>query len=88
MNHLSKQCFVCGGIAKSTSYDYYGFAEVTKSYQVGYADICEMCGQKADQFINYYGKKKESDLKRLHKFLVSGVLPMRDFSKLINAGYF
>jgi hypothetical protein len=83
-----KQCFVCGFTANNRQYKYYDFSEVLKNYRVGYVDICGRCGQKADSFINYYGKKKESDLKRLHKFLVSGVLPMRDFSKLMNAGYF
>lgn len=77
------QCHVCG-----TIFEYaFQLGALKENYQVGYVDICWACGDTANSFINYYGVKKPEDLARLHQFLISGVLPMRDFSTLMNAGY-
>lgn len=49
---------------------------------------CDKCGAKADSFINYYGMKKQKDLEALHRYLISGILPMKQYFMLINAGYY
>lgn len=85
---MIKQCCVCGCTANNTQYAFYNFQTLLQQYQVGYPDICESCGHVADSFVNYYGLKKPEDKARLHRFLVSGVLPMRDYSMLTNAGYY
>ena len=82
---MTLQCCVCGHV--NTYRDCRYFHELIDRYSVGYSDICEKCTTKSNKFINYYGVKKPEDLARLHQFLISGVLPMRDFSTLMNAGY-
>jgi len=85
---MIKQCCVCGTTASNTEYAYYNFQTLKDVYQVGYPDICENCCQLANSFVNYYGLKKPQDKAKLHRFLISGVLPMRDYSALTNAGYY
>ncbi len=84
----TKTCGVCGMTAISDDPHFYGFAEVRGVYQVGFVDVCETCGKKASSFVNYYGFKKDSDLIKLNQFLCGGVFVMRQYSQLVNAGYY
>lgn len=79
------QCCVCGHVNTWRKYRY--FHELLSIYSVGYSDICEKCADRVNKFIDYYGEKKPEDKAKVHRFLISGVLPMRDFSALMNAGY-
>lgn len=58
----------------------------------GVVFICSDCGNKADNFIDYYGKKKAKDIRRLKLFLQSGKISAikfrKDFSAMMNAGYY
>ena len=54
----------------------------------GMADICECCGNKADRFIAYYGKKKLQDKQRLKSYLNTGAMVQKKYSAQINAGYY
>lgn len=76
-------CGVCGQyINTADSY------EIKSVYSVGFKFVCTVCCKIADGFVNYCGHKSEQDRQRLHHFLISGVLPMRDYYTLVNAGYF
>lgn len=88
MSGAELQCSVCGLRCTYRDFRYWGFAKISEIYQVGYEDICERCGDKANRFVNYYGKKKPDDKEALRLFLVGGALPMRDYSALANAGYY
>lgn len=54
----------------------------------GMTDICECCGNKADKFIDYYGKKKKQDKQKLKSYLNTGVMVQKKYSAQINAGYY
>ena len=84
------QCGHCGLTVSNYQHEYYNFKELVNRYadEVGYKDICDKCSTKADRFINYYGVKKQKDLDNLHRYLIGGVLPMKQYSMLINAGYY
>lgn len=83
-----KQCFVCGVTFNDKQFGYWGMSEIKTVYRVSeYKDICNDCTSKANAFVNYYGKKKEKDLKQLRDFLVSGVLVTKKFQSLMNGGY-
>lgn len=81
-------CGVCGKTSELTRHIYGEFHEIKSIYRVGFKYVCTGCGKRADSFVNYYGYKSEQDKQALHQFLISGVLPMRDYSALVNAGYF
>lgn len=81
-------CGVCGKTSKLTRHRYGEFHEIKSVYRVGFKYVCHRCAMRADDFVNYAGYKLEKDQSALHQFLISGVLPMRDYSALINAGYF
>lgn len=49
--------------------------------------LCSKCGDKADSFIDYYGKKDEADLKLLFDFVSSGIEPQRQLQAMMSAGY-
>ena len=84
-----RRCFVCGVTHSSKSYKYYDFVKIFGCYQVcSKVDICERCAYKADSFVDYYGKKKKRDVRKLFKFLRNGVLVLEEFSALMNAGYY
>lgn len=83
-----KQCGHCGLTVTNYQYEYYCFQELIESYRVGYTDICDKCATKADKFVNYYGLKKQKDLDNLHRYLISGILPMKQYTMLMNAGYY
>lgn len=89
MKQLSqKQCLVCGLKVTSAQYQYYGFTELFSIYQVGYKDVCEACSMRANSFVNYYGHKKQKDIDNLHRYLIGGILPMRDYYMLMEGGYY
>lgn len=50
--------------------------------------ICENCSDKADSFINYYGKKKPKDIESLMMYLTSGRKQKEIFSAMMSAGYY
>jgi hypothetical protein len=84
-----KQCFVCGVVYKFSQYGFWRMSEVRAVHLVSDHNlICSKCGDKANSFINYWGKKKPKDLAKLHNFLASGILPMRQYQQQMNAGYF
>jgi hypothetical protein len=88
MKQLSqKQCLVCGLKATSAQYQYYGFTELFSIYRVGYKDVCEVCSVRANSFVDYYGYKKQRDIDNLHRYLISGILPMRDYYMMMEGGY-
>lgn len=89
-NEKFLQCGHCGLTVSNYQHEYYNFKELLDHHarRVGYKDICDKCGTRADSFINYYGMKKQKDLEALHRYLISGILPMRQYSMLINAGYY
>lgn len=82
-----KQCLVCGLKATSAQYQYYEFTELFSIYQVGYKDVCGHCAVRANSFVDYYGHKKQKDIDALHRYLISGILPMRDYTMLMEGGY-
>lgn len=84
----TKQCLVCGLKVTSAQYTYYDFAELFSIYQVGYKDVCGKCTTVANSFVNYAGYKKQKDIDNLHRYLIGGILPMRDYCMLMNGGYY
>jgi uncharacterized Zn finger protein len=50
-------------------------------------NLCDECGRKADSFVKYYGKKKDSDLIKLSMYLVSGNNQVNKFNAMMNGGY-
>lgn len=54
--------------------------------------VCKSCGDQANSYVNYYGKKKQEDKKALNKFLRSGPISAKRedklYSMLNNAGYY
>ena len=51
-------------------YDYF---EIRDIYRTKFTkSVCKNCGDRANSFVNYWGKKKESDLLALNYFLRSG----------------
>lgn len=85
---IEKQCCVCGVVFNNNQGGFYLMEEIKDIYSIGnHKVICSKCGEKANAFVNYWGKKKERDLKDLNLFLLNGVLPQREFKELMNAGY-
>lgn len=80
-------CGACGLSCDYRDSRYFSFGELKPQYRVGFADVCGKCGNNADSFICYYGKKAEKDLTDLHNFLISGIVPTNDFLAMMNAGY-
>lgn len=81
-------CGVCGKTNNPSTGQYFIFRELKSIYMVGFPLLCTSCGDHADKFVNYYGQKSDKDKSDLHAFLISGVAPMRDYSALVNAGYY
>lgn len=54
--------------------------------------LCSKCGDEANSFINYYGRKRESDIANLRQYLKSGSVSSitvdRIYSQLMNGGYY
>lgn len=54
--------------------------------------VCENCAKKANDFVDYYGKKKPEDIEALKQFLNSGLVSRNNETKalscLMNAGYY
>ena len=62
--------------------------EIRLIYRIhGMLELCESCGDKSSKFINYYGKKKESDLLKLKNYFNSGRMILNKYSAMMNAGY-
>ena len=51
-------------------------------------DVCDKCGDKLNQHVNYWGKKKESDKLKVRQILMTGELVNNRFKQLMYAGYF
>jgi len=84
----TKQCLVCGKLRTDADYDYYLMTELFDTYKVcDISTICFDCESVASKFIEYYGVKKEEDKLKLKNFLLSGVLPKRQFQMQMNGGY-
>lgn len=63
--------------------------ELLKPYQrPELLNICSKCGYKANSFLNYYGKKKLSDIERLMSYLVNTSHQRNKMIAMMNAGYF
>ena len=64
--------------------------DVWKSHAVDY--LCKPCGDKANSFISYWGKKLTKDKQALSDYLFSGVVSQPKstalYSQLSNAGYY
>lgn len=84
----TKQCQICGISCTWQDKQYWDFQEIRSCYSVGYKDICNKCGQKANSYVNYYGIKTPEDVLSLELFLLSGVLINNEYSALMNAGYY
>lgn len=83
------QCFVCGKSYTYRDSEFWGMTEIKNTYRVSEHKICcESCGDVANSFVDYYGEKKEKDLKKLRDFLASGVLPQRQWQAQMNGGYY
>jgi hypothetical protein len=66
MNNSCDRCGVsCGWVNLTDMRDIYKIG--------GIMEICTKCADKANSFVNYYGKKKEKDKSDLFNFLLSGV---------------
>ena len=81
-------CGVCGKKSELTRHRYGEFHEIKDIYRVGFKYVCTECGDKANSFVSYYGYKSGQGRMALNKFLISGFAPMRDYSAMINGGYF
>jgi hypothetical protein len=78
----SKTCDICGIDCDSVT-------ELKAIYQTPQLKaLCNSCGEVADSFVNYYGKKKPEDVARLHLFLMSGKRQVDILTATMNAGYF
>lgn len=81
MKNSERPCSICGIESLFTE-------EIKSIYAVhGNDHICESCGDIANSFVNYYGKKKQKDLDALKQYLNSGVYAMTKYSRQMNAGY-
>ena len=79
---MKQVCFMC------LKQDYL-MREVRGAWAVhGMTSICETCGDKANKFISYSGKKKEEDKAKLKSYLNTGAMVQRKYSAQINAGYY
>ena len=84
-----KQCLKCGVVHTNLDHMFYYMEEVKPIYQVSdHVDICGYCADMGNVFVNYLGSKKQNDKDRLQQYLVSGVLPMRQFYAQMNGGYY
>jgi len=89
-------CDRCGKDCKHPQYDFVccgDLVDLKKSYQVyGVQKLCKHCGDKANKFVDYYGKKHSQDLRNLRAYLLSGtrsmVLSQQLYNSLHNAGYY
>ena len=64
------------------------FYDLRSNYSVhGFKTVCPKCGDKANSFVNYWGKKKLKDKVNLKMYLNGGIMAQRKYSQLINAGY-
>ena len=67
--------------------------ELSAPYSIyGVKSLCKECGDKANSFLNYYGKKKKSDRIKLAEFIKSGIvsakLTKNAYTSLMNGGYY
>lgn len=70
-------------------FEFWNFRELLSIYQVSqYRDLCNSCATNSDGYINYFGKKKDKDKKKLREHLVNGVLVIRSYQAMMNAGYY
>lgn len=84
-----RQCHVCGIVFRDSEYGYWNMETIKSCYAVtSNLDMCAKCARKADSFVSYYGRKKESDKAKLKRFLLSGYQAVKDFSSLMNGGYY
>ena len=84
-----RQCHVCGIVFRDTEYGYWNMETIRECYAVtDNLDMCAKCARKADSFVDYYGKKRESDKAKLRQFLLAGFQATRDFNSLMNGGYY
>ncbi len=89
-------CDRCGNNRKAKKYKFLVDGElidVKESYQTLFVKkLCNCCGEEANRFLNYYGRKKKEDINKLNDFLRSGALSMqaelKRYSQLNNAGYY
>lgn len=100
MNNQNKQkthCDRCGKDCRHNEHSNFVLAgelvEVKSVWQsVGVTHVCKLCGNKANSFIDYYGKKTSKDKIALKNYLQSGdvssIVTIRTYSSLINGGYY
>jgi len=89
-------CDRCGDNKKPKSFTFNfdgELVELRKTYQTLFVKkLCGACGEKADSFINYYGRKKKEDVRKLNNYLRSGELSksveLKRYSQLTSAGYY
>lgn len=79
-----KRCFMC-----DCEKWHWEMVEIKDIWQVHeFKGICQSCGDKANTFIGYWGKKKDKDKADLKSYLNSGLAVTRKYSALINGGYY
>ena len=67
---------------------WFNLTDIKPIYRVGgIVDVCRSCANKANSFVNYYGKKTEKDKQNLSCFLMSGKLVLERFNQIMYAGY-
>ena len=83
MSDIKNTCDRCG-----YKCGWFNLNDLRDIYRVGgIVNLCNRCGDRANSFVDYYGKKKEKDKKDLSDFLMSGELVKKRFDEINNAGY-
>jgi len=96
MTKVKLICDRCGDNQAAKKFTFLCDGELTKvkeSYQTLFVKkLCNCCGEKANSFLNYYGRKKRKDIKQLNDYLRSGLLSkqaeLNRYNQLNNAGYY
>lgn len=93
---MNTHCDRCGSDCRCNDRDFVLTGElielkdIWKSHAVDY--LCKSCGDKANSFIGYWGRKSTKDKQALSNYLFSGVISQPKsielYSQLSNAGYY
>lgn len=93
---MKTHCDRCGKDCRNGKFNFvppWELVELKRIYKTRFVEfVCKGCGDVANSFVNYYGKKKPEDMLTVNKFLrngkVSGELEISIYSQLNNAGYY
>lgn len=84
-----KTCLKCGVTHDNHHWQFFYMYDLRDFYSVlGLQVLCQKCGDKANSFVNYFGKKKDEDIKAVHDYLITGVVPTRIYQAMMNGGYY